>query len=179
MIGWLRMGAIGLACAVVAVLALARPAMAQSDVTPPVLVSLSISPTLVNTSQTSQTVTFTAHITDDLSGFRYGNVQLGPLLLQGNDQDKLVSFYDSDRVAGNTLDGIYVQTLTMPRYSADGRWKAKYMWMDDQVGNSTGCNTNGKNDCPADWGTFFFVNVRDNSFLYLSQLMKQTYQFPG
>lgn len=160
--------------AVAAMLALARPAAAQVDVTPPVIVSLTISPTLIDTSQTSQTVTLTAHITDDLSGLDNATIWFEPLLY-GYEQGKPVTFWEYSRVAGDAVDGIYAETLILPRYSADGRWRAKYMGITDEVGNTAWCNTNGERECPADWGAFLFVNIRDNLFLYLPQLMNQIF----
>src|SRR5580704_7194893 len=48
---------------------------AQSqDVTPPVLQGFSFSPTAIDTTTGAQSVTVTAHVTDDLSGFSFGCV---------------------------------------------------------------------------------------------------------
>lgn len=164
--------------AVAAMLALSRSAAAQVDVAPPVIVSLTISPTLVNTSQTSQTVTITAHITDDLSGLDGATIWFGSLLY-GSDQDKSVFFWSYNLIAGDTVDGTYVAELELPRYSGDGRWIAKYMVMRDEVGNQADCNTNGEQECPAGWSTFYFVNVRDSLFFYLPQLMGRRFLVPG
>jgi hypothetical protein len=43
----------------------------DEDKSPPELIAFSFSPTTVDTTDGSQTVTFNFHITDDLSGFYY------------------------------------------------------------------------------------------------------------
>ena len=139
---------------------------AQSDVTPPVVAELSISPKYVDTSAEPQIITITAHITDDLSGLRYLAIWFGPFLYD-HDQDKSVVMQDTDIVSGTPTDGMYETTLTLPRYSADGRWIARYAIIDDQVGNRASCNTNGQMECPADWTTYYFVNIMDTIFHYL------------
>ena len=149
-------------------------ASAQSDVTPPVVVQLTITPTLMDTSAGPQTITFTAHITDDLSGLRYQTIVFGPLLY-GSDQDKAVLFNDASLVSGTLTDGTFVATVTLPQYSADGRWIAKYMYGSDQVGNQADCYTNTKTECPPDWRTYYFVNIRDVVFLYLSFVTNSLY----
>ena len=52
------------------------PLMAQSDTMPPQLVGLSFAPSSVDVSLASQTVTFSLHITDNLSGAQFGRVTL-------------------------------------------------------------------------------------------------------
>jgi len=150
-----------------------RAGQAQSDVTPPVVDELSISPKFVDTSAGPQTITITAHITDDLSGLRYLTIWFGPLLY-GHDQDKSVIIQDADIVSGTPTDGTYETTLTLPRYSADGRWIAKYAIIDDRVGNTASCNTNGQMECPSDWATYYFVNIKDTISFYLPFLSKHT-----
>src|SRR5664280_220530 len=49
--------------------------MAQSDTTPPSLITLSFSAASVNVSAAAQTLTVNATITDDLSGFNYGYIE--------------------------------------------------------------------------------------------------------
>jgi hypothetical protein len=48
----------------------------QSDTIPPQLVSFSFDPVSVNTSSSSQDVTFTFRITDNLSGFRNSHIHI-------------------------------------------------------------------------------------------------------
>ena len=47
------------------------PAFAQQDTTPPVLVGLSLDRLQIDTSAGDETITATAHVTDDLSGVLY------------------------------------------------------------------------------------------------------------
>jgi hypothetical protein len=166
MIPLLRIAAVVIASAVAAVWMIIQPVSAQSDVTPPVVAHLMISPTLVDTSHAVQTVTLTARITDNLSGLRYATIWFGPYIY-GDEQDKPVTFSDWKLVNGDAVDGVYETTLTLPRFSADGRWVAKYMVMEDAVGNKARCNTDAEMECPQDWSGYYFVNIQDNRFLYL------------
>lgn len=168
----MRMCIVALAFVASAMLSATGTAQAQSDVTPPTVVELSISPKFVDTSAEPQTITITVHIMDDLSGLRYLTIWFGPVLY-GNDQDKSVLVQDTDIVSGTSANGIYETTLTLPRYSADGRWIAKYAIISDQVGNTANCNTNGQLDCPSDWTTYYFINIKDTNFFYLPFLSKR------
>lgn len=84
----------------------ALPAVAATDTTPPQLVSISVAPSAVDTSASSQAVTVTAVITDDLSGVSTLNTELcSQNCLNGYDWFK--------RVSGDT----YTATITFPQYS--------------------------------------------------------------
>src|SRR5439155_5125418 len=88
------------------------------DVTPPHLASFSLSPTSVDTSSGPATITFTARITDDVSGFDLGVVQLqGP-----SGQFINVNFNASSRISGSALDGTYDIAATLPRFAEQGTW---------------------------------------------------------
>lgn len=148
-----------------------KPAAAQSDTSPPMIIGMHITPTVVDTQLQSQVVTFTVRITDDLSGLEYLTIWFGPLLIK-QDQDKAITFREDDLQGGTTVDGVYRNSLTLPQYSAAGRWVAKYMVGRDVVGNEVACNTNGQKECPDGWGLFYFVNVRDDRFLHLPALSR-------
>ena len=144
---------------------------AQGDITPPVVMSLSVSPSVVDTRYSSQVVTVTAHITDDLSGLGSFAFWIGPQIIE-HAQDKSLSFRDTDRIEGTPRDGIYINTVTLPQYSAEGRWVAKYSVIYDAVGNQSSCKVNGENVCSDDWNAFYFFNVQDSFFLYLPSLSR-------
>lgn len=148
-----------------------KPAAAQSDTAPPMIIGMHITPTVVDTQLQSQVVTFTVRITDDLSGLEYLTIWFGPLLID-HDQDKSITFREDDLQGGTTVDGVYRNSLTLPRYSAAGRWVAKYMVAVDAVGNQAYCQVNWQEECPDGWGLFYFVNVRDDRFLYLPALAR-------
>lgn len=99
------------------------------DITPPVLVDASADRLVIDTSQAPQTVTFTLHITDDLSGVAGVHLELRHEL-----------GYNS---AGMCQDwprtphrDVQVQcVITWPQYSAEGRWLVSWFALTDQVGN--------------------------------------------
>ena len=79
-------------------------ALAASDTSAPTLVSLSADRTTVDVGASAQTITFTARIQDDLSGFYYGGVQFsrpsGGSSVSGSWK----------RTSGTVSDGIYTAT---------------------------------------------------------------------
>jgi hypothetical protein len=110
----------------------ATPDRTKGDIRPPDLVSWNFSPVSVDTANSDQTITFTAHIVDDLSGVHYGIAWFyspsGPL-------NHVWFFPSSDLVSGNLQDGIYVSTMTLNRFSATGVWRLKEIQLLDEIGN--------------------------------------------
>jgi hypothetical protein len=105
------------------------PALAQtSDTTAPLLGSFFFTPISVDVSNAPQTVTVSAVITDDLSGFNFGNVRF----TSPNGQ-----FIDGffTRTGGTGLAGSYQAVVTMPRFIQAGVWKAQ-VTVRDFAGNS-------------------------------------------
>lgn len=90
------------------------------DVNPPVLQSFSFSPGSINTGGAAQTVTVTARITDDVSGFN----QAGGVRFQSpsGQQFAFKSFNDS-RISGDARDGIYQIGIEFPQNSEPGVWR--------------------------------------------------------
>ena len=99
------------------------------DVTPPVLVSFDFTPTQVDTSSASASVTVSLHITDDLSGFNNGYVQF----VNPSHANSALAFVS--RVSGTATDGMYAGTATIPAFSEPGTWTAYYAQFTDTVGN--------------------------------------------
>jgi len=118
------------------VTSLATVAAAASDTTPPKLVSLTVTPNQVDVSTSSQDVTVTAVITDDLSGVSYsgdatpGDVSSYVYLLSpsGNQTIGLNGF---TLVSGDT----YASTMTVPQYAEQGIWRDWVVYLTDEVGN--------------------------------------------
>jgi hypothetical protein len=103
--------------------------VAQSDITPPQLVTLSISPGTVDVSSEPQTVTFTAHVTDELSGVGYSyGIVWSPSV--GQQVDFLFN-----RVEGDAHDGTYLGQALIPQYAEAGTWQVRYLRFYDAVGN--------------------------------------------
>lgn len=115
-------------------LAVAEPA---SDTDPPHVVTFDYGPKTVNTALSGQLVTFTIHLTDDLSGV---TDHLGPTQarFQSPSDGQLVDVTFRpmyDLVSGDALDGIYVNEFTLPRYCETGTWRLKYFLLYDDAGN--------------------------------------------
>lgn len=105
-------------------LSVSFPASAQSDTTPPQLVSLTVVPNQVDPSAGSQTVTVSAVITDDLSGVSDAAAQVWSPTLG---QDAQAPF---KLVSGDS----YVATLTIAQYAEDGIWEVT-VDLNDNAGN--------------------------------------------
>jgi uncharacterized repeat protein (TIGR01451 family) len=115
----------------------------QGDITPPNLVSFDFDPKTINTATSSQEILFTAHLTDDLSGL--GCVEENPgwscqvafaiFRSPSGQQNVQISFYSSDLVSGNDLDGVYSSKLTLPKYSEQGTWTLEFFSIQDRIGN--------------------------------------------
>jgi hypothetical protein len=103
------------------------PAAAQVDTAPPQLVSISISPTTINTSGSAQEVAVTAVITDDLSGVS-GDSSLCA--------DGCLNSYDwFTNVSGDT----YTATIFWSQYSGGqgGIFRDWLIYLVDNAGNDT------------------------------------------
>jgi hypothetical protein len=96
----------------------------------PVLADLAIAPSTVDTSSSAQDVTFTLHITDNLSGFQFGGIALtSPDGTQNTATAPLV------QTAGDTLDGTYAATATIPAYAQPGAWRIDRLFVLDNATN--------------------------------------------
>jgi hypothetical protein len=103
----------------------------DGDAAPPEIQSLTFDRTAVDTSADAQTITLTARLTDDFSGVTVAYFQF----FNRAGQVLVTPFYPSNRRSGTALDGIYVGTLNMPRYSAPGTWYVDTASVHDQAGN--------------------------------------------
>lgn len=130
--------AIAIVCAcgfAVASTAYAEVPTAQ-DITPPSLVGVSFEPATIDTSNGPVTVTITAHITDDLSGFADMGLQFRqPATTQHTSINVRPGSEWTSLIAGDNLDGEYTTTLTLPQYAAFGAWEVYTIEFYDVVGN--------------------------------------------
>ncbi len=112
----------GLLCAFLRTAVTASGATDADDTSPPHVLSLSYEPYWADTSDAAQTITVTAHITDDLSGVKHlwSHYSAERATLQ----QVLILMTETHRISGTALDGIYQTTFTLPQYSAYGRWVA-------------------------------------------------------
>ena len=110
------------------------------DIVPPIFESLSLSTSSVDVSSSDQTVTFTARITDDLSGISNtssssGFAQVG-LRSPSGEQSVWAWFSENNRISGDSTDGVYEIEITIPAFSEAGEWKVHSIETRDTVGNS-------------------------------------------
>lgn len=132
---WYLTGVLGL----LVILAGGVYALGKGDTDPPHLVALDFEPKSVNTALADRVITFTVHLTDDLSGVVDGGM-FGPTQArfrspsQGQFAD--VTFRPSYHlVSGDVRDGVYVNTLVLPRFCETGAWHLEYFLLYDGVGN--------------------------------------------
>lgn len=103
------------------------------DTTAPALTEFDFNPKTIDVGAGPQTVTITLRITDDLSGFDFGNF----LFISPSGQQVLSGGYNaSSRIAGNSLDGVYQSSAVIPQFSEAGSWRVIQVFLRDQVGNS-------------------------------------------
>ena len=101
-----------------------------SDVAPPTLVSLTISPTTIDVRNGAQTVVIRARITDDLSGF---NPSASNFLRHSSGRSAWCG-WNWTPASGNTIDGVWECTARFAQYSASGTWTFE-PFITDLVGN--------------------------------------------
>jgi len=116
----------------------------QGDTSPPNLVGFDFDPKAIDTGTSSQQISFTAHLTDDLSGLGCTEISDNIYTCGGahayfrspsGQQIASVSFSPQDLVSGNGLDGMYASKLTLPKYSEQGTWMLESFSVHDSVGN--------------------------------------------
>lgn len=109
----------------------------REDVAAPELVSLSVSPTSIDTSGGPVTITATARITDDLSGHASYPFSGTQIRFQTAGSTQMVDFVlgDPQRISGDKFDGVYHATATVPQFAATGTWGIYWVILPDNVGN--------------------------------------------
>ena len=101
------------------------------DITKPVIHWLTVSPATADVTNGSATFTITMRVTDDWSGVNYVSVSYdGPNTGMGYGTNPVL-------VSGDTLDGTYQATATIPQYAPPGAW-GLYIGASDRVGNGVG-----------------------------------------
>lgn len=124
---------IAIAIAVTMLVLLGATASAQGDITPPVLVEITIEPLNVDTSNGPQVITVTVRFTDDLSGFRSALINFRPVTAP---QSQTPLFSGSDLIDGDEHDGFYRQAFVLPQFAAEGQWYARQLTLSDRADNS-------------------------------------------
>ncbi|HEV7524970.1 MAG TPA: hypothetical protein VGP92_08390, partial [Acidimicrobiia bacterium] len=105
---------------------------AAVDTNAPVLASLAISPTTVDTSAGAAVVTITARLTDERSPSIGGTAPLSRVILTGPGGQQQATAYlsQAQRISGTAADGVYRSTLSIPWHAAPGRWTASAVLVD-------------------------------------------------
>jgi hypothetical protein len=134
---------------------------AAADTSAPVLVSLSISPSSVDTSAGPATITITARLTDQSSPSIGGTAPLSRVVLTGpsGNQQAIAYISQAQRISGTATDGTYRSTTTIPWHAEPGRWGASAVLVDISgntrsmttadlaaAGLATGVDQNGAGD---------------------------------
>jgi IPT/TIG domain len=100
------------------------------DTEAPKLASFTLTPSSVNTTTSAQTVTATAEITDNASGFAHGSLDFKKPT--GEHLTVPMSFV---RVSGTATKGVYEAKTSFNRYTQSGTWSIGLMNLGDAVGN--------------------------------------------
>lgn len=104
------------------------------DTTAPRILSLDLESTEVDTTASSQALTITARITDDLSGLRLAVVRFVPAV--GGTQYLDFQLRPDLRMSGDRRDGVYVAAAVLPKYAVHGRWILSEIALSDNANNS-------------------------------------------
>jgi hypothetical protein len=115
---------------------------AAADLNAPVLASLSITPSSVNTEDGPAAVTIEARLTDETSPSIGGRVPLSHVALTGpGGQQRAVAYLShANRISGGPTDGVYRSTISVPWHAEPGRWAASAVLV-DTMGNTASLTT--------------------------------------
>jgi hypothetical protein len=104
--------------------------VSNEDTQPPALGAFSIVPSTVNTESSPQTVTVTAEITDNLSGFSQGTV-----VFESPSGKVITNVAQFTKVSGTALKGTYEAKIIFKQFIQPGTWKVSNVTVGDAVGN--------------------------------------------
>jgi hypothetical protein len=110
------------------------PLFAACDTTAPVLTGFNVGPPTIDTTTSSQDVTCSMTMTDDLSGVAFMTCQLAP---PAGVVEKIppycIAFAPN---SGTPRNGVWSCVITLPRYSPSGVWTIRQALAKDTVGNA-------------------------------------------
>jgi hypothetical protein len=127
---------------------------AQTDTAAPQLVSFDFAPASINVSESAQTVTVTAHITDDGSGLGGGDFRFCSPSFKQQMPGRITP---ASRVSGTAQDGIYVMQIVIPKASEPGAWSLYSVSVDDLAGNDSSYGGSAGFGFPSDTPASFDV----------------------
>jgi len=123
------------AAVIVSVFTLLPAGAAAQDVTPPALVNLDFAPKTVDVSAGAAVVTVTVTVTDALSGMA-GGAGYASFVSPSQQQHAGAWFDFKNPKSGDTHNGVFQGTLTMPQHSEGGTWQLSFVAIGDSVGNN-------------------------------------------
>jgi hypothetical protein len=109
-----------------------------SDTTPPAMAAsgtpgaLVLSSSVVDVTSQSQTIDVTVELTDDLSGIASATLNWQQTTSGVALQTQL---HPANLVSGNSTDGIYSATMTVPEGTVPGDYVLQVVWVQDAAGN--------------------------------------------
>ena len=108
------------------------------DSSKPKITALSFSPSNINTTSSSESVTATISISDDyaLPGAGYLNVEVRVRSPSNNQFKDFTGYTGNEESGGNTFSRTFKSTTTFPQGSESGTWNIEYASVKDNVGNN-------------------------------------------
>jgi hypothetical protein len=105
---------------------------AAVDTNAPVLASLAMTPTSIDTSAGPVAVTITARLTDETSPSIGGTAPLSRIILTGphGQQQAIAYLSQAQRISGTATDGVYRSTATISWHAEPGHWTASAVLVD-------------------------------------------------
>lgn len=108
-----------------------------SDLTPPTIISVSLSPEEISTGLSDATITATALLTDDLSGVQYMYIKMRPLEVLRTPDARYDYYIDGNCVFDPTLlDATCTISMTVFQYAYEGVWAIETLSAKDRLSNA-------------------------------------------
>ena len=104
----------------------------NSDTEPPILTDFSFSPASVNVSNSDQGINFSFTVADNMSGLMHIQTKLTNL---DYNNTIFLNLYNHDLISGNSLNGTYQKSATIPQYSMAGTWSISQIILIDSTNN--------------------------------------------
>jgi len=115
--------------------------ISNPDITPPMLTSMSITPSVIDVSTGDRDVTFRFSVTDDLSGLNTAPPpptsrwqSLLSVYSPSFGQARYVNYSSLVPISGTRWNGVYETTIQIPQYSEEGEWEVR-LTLYDSAGN--------------------------------------------
>ena len=114
--------------------------ISNPDTTPPTLMGITLNPSSIDVTSSSQQVTLTLNLADSPAGVVFpGGNQLGfafRLTSPSGNQNQWLATTQFTLVSGTPQSGTWQATLTIPQYSEVGRWTVGELLLQDAANNS-------------------------------------------